>query len=97
MNIKVFALAALLTIEPAFENVNDPVLVVDSVSALAPVAVTVKSRSVDALDIFEYCRLPPLNTRLFAAFEDWPILLATPPSARVDATKLPWLTVVTPV
>ena len=65
-------------------------------SSVAPLVPTVKPRLLlTAVPV--YCSVPPLMTRLAAAFVDWPMPLAAPPLASRPVLRMPPLTVVVPV
>jgi len=65
-------------------------------SVAVPAVPIVKRRSVDTVAPV-YCNVPPLIIRLAAALVELPMLLTTPPSARVLTASVPLLMVVVPV
>ena len=69
---------------------------VPDASTVAPLSPRVNKRSV-LVAAPVYLSVPPLITKLAAALLDWPMLLATPPSAKLDTDNVPPSTEVTPV
>ena len=65
-------------------------------SSVAPLVPVVKPRSLLAVEPV-YCSVPPLMTRLAAAFDDWPMLLAEPPLASRLVLRMPPFIAVAPV
>ena len=94
VKVKVGELVSVVAIVPALLKVNAPLP--PEASIVPPLLPMVNNRSVDTSPPV-YFNVPPLITKLVAAFDDLPMLLLDKPLAKVDTLKVPAFIVVIPV
>ena len=95
VKVKVWGPPPEITTLPVFVRFNAP-LPDESIVLPPPLLVSV-NRRFELEPVPVYFSVPPSSTRLAAAFVDWPISLAVPPSASVPTMSVPPLIVVAPV